>query len=304
MKDLLGANTNHDELKEAVANGAVKMVHYNSSIAIPDSFDSETNWPKCASIIGDIRDQSNCGCCWAFGTTSAASDRFCISTDASELVTFSAQDVCFCSSFNGCGGGFTGSAFNYIQKGVVTGGQYNNTGPTQDLCLAFSLPHCHHHGPQGSDPYPAEGDVGCETQSSPRCPRECDDNAKAPHDVHKEDKYTFSGDINSYSSVEAIQQAIMTGGPIATAFTVYDDFENYVSGIYHHVSGEEAGGHAVRFVGWGEEDGTKYWKVANSWNPYWGEGGYFRIVRGTNEGSIEDQGIAPADDAVWTSPHA
>ena len=25
---------------------------------IPDSFDSETNWPQCAKVIGDIRDQS------------------------------------------------------------------------------------------------------------------------------------------------------------------------------------------------------------------------------------------------------
>lgn len=32
---------------------------------IPASFDSETNWPHCASIIGDIRDQSDCGCCCA-----------------------------------------------------------------------------------------------------------------------------------------------------------------------------------------------------------------------------------------------
>jgi len=95
----------------------------------------------------------------------------------------------------------------------------------------------------------------------------------------------------------------MTGGPIATAFTVYEDFENYVSGIYHHVSGAMAGGHAVRFVGWGEESGTKYWKVANSWNPNWGEEGYFRIIRGTNEGFIESQGIASANDVVWNSPH-
>ena len=34
---------------------------------LPTDFDSATNWPHCAKIIGDIRDQSNCGCCWAFG---------------------------------------------------------------------------------------------------------------------------------------------------------------------------------------------------------------------------------------------
>jgi hypothetical protein len=30
---------------------------------IPDSFDSAKEWPKCAKLINDIRDQSNCGCC-------------------------------------------------------------------------------------------------------------------------------------------------------------------------------------------------------------------------------------------------
>ena len=31
---------------------------------LPADFDSETAWPHCAKVIGDIRDQSNCGCCW------------------------------------------------------------------------------------------------------------------------------------------------------------------------------------------------------------------------------------------------
>merc|ERR1712017_56040 len=61
---------------------------------IPDEFDSATNWPQCAKVINDIRDQSNCGCCWAFGGTSAASDRLCIATNATLSVPLSAQDVC------------------------------------------------------------------------------------------------------------------------------------------------------------------------------------------------------------------
>ena len=110
---------------------------------------------------------------------------------------------------------------------------------------------------------------------------------------------TFDGQIETASGEEAIQRMIMEGGPVETAFTVYSDFENYAGGIYHHVSGSMAGGHAVKFVGWGVEAGTKYWKVANSWNPYWGEKGYFRIVRGTNEGGIEDQVTGSHSDAKW-----
>ena len=55
----------------------------------------------------------------------------------------------------------------------------------------------------------------------------------------------------------------MEGGPVETAFTVYSDFENYVSGIYKHVSGTAAGGHAVKIVGWGVEGGQEYWKVSS-----------------------------------------
>lgn len=51
---------------------------------------------------------------------------------------------------------------------------------------------------------------------------------------------------------------------------------SYKSGIYENTSNEQAGAHAVEIVGWGVEDGVKYWKVKNSWGTYWGESGYFK----------------------------
>ena len=48
------------------------------------------------------------------------------------------------------------------------------------------------------------------------------------------------------------------------------------------------GGHAVKILGWGSDAAAgPYWLVANSWSPGWGEAGYFRIARGTNECGIE-----------------
>merc|ERR1711959_592275 len=97
---------------------------------VPDSFDSETNWPQCAKMINDIRDQSHCGCCWAFAGAEAASDRMCIATNGTTMVPLSAQDVCFNSEFNGCGGGFITTPWTYLKaKGAVTGGQYKGSGP-------------------------------------------------------------------------------------------------------------------------------------------------------------------------------
>jgi cathepsin B len=46
---------------------------------------------------------------------------------------------------------------------------------------------------------------------------------------------------------------------------------SYKSGVYQHVSGEELGGHAIKVLGWGVENGTPYWLVANSWNEDWGD---------------------------------
>eukprot|EP00658_Telonema_sp_P-2_P083418 TRINITY_DN9025_c0_g1_i3.p1 TRINITY_DN9025_c0_g1~~TRINITY_DN9025_c0_g1_i3.p1 ORF type:complete len:371 (+),score=103.46 TRINITY_DN9025_c0_g1_i3:132-1244(+) len=296
--DLCGVKIESHAIVQAKASREVSLAIVGS---IPESFDSETNWPECADVIGDIRDQSNCGCCWAFGAASAASDRLCIATKGKTKVPLSAEDVCFCASDDGCGGGDLFSPWEYIQNhGVVTGGNYNGTGALGGgFCSAFSLPHCHHHGPQGSDPYPAEGAPGCPSQSSASCPRKCDADASKAHAEFSSDKHSFKGSVATYDSEAAIQKAIMGQGPVEAAFSVYSDFENYVSGIYHHVSGQMMGGHAIRIVGWGVDSGTKYWKVANSWNPYWGEKGYFRIKRGDSECGIEDQVTANSASATW-----
>ena len=61
----------------------------------------------------------------------------------------------------------------------------------------------------------------------------------------------------------------MTNGPVEAAYTVYEDFYNYKSGVYVHTSGRQLGGHAVRILGWGVSGSTPYWLVANSWNTDW-----------------------------------
>lgn len=53
--------------------------------------------------------------------------------------------------------------------------------------------------------------------------------------------------------------------------------------------------HAVVCVGWGEtfheSKLIKYWIFKNSWGVEWGEGGYFRILRGVNLGAVENQAV-------------
>lgn len=298
-----------ERLRARVAAGTLGFVPKRLNVSLPERFDSAEHWPECAKVIGDVRDQSDCGCCWAFGAAEAASDRLCIATKGAVAVPLSAEETCFCAERAGCDGGELDTAWSYIgSKGLVTGGQYKGTGPFGGLglCSAFSLPHCHHHGPQGDDPYPAEGTTSCPSvESSPRCPAACDATAKPPYDDFGKDRYLFSGEVQYIESdADTIAEQIMKHGPVEAAFTVYSDFENYATGIYHKTSHKALGGHAIKIVGWGVEGGVKYWKVQNSWNPYWGEGGYFRIVRGADECGIESQVVANSPSSRWVGPGA
>ena len=53
---------------------------------------------------------------------------------------------------------------------------------------------------------------------------------------------------------------------------------NIILGVYQHTSGRLLGGHAIRILGWGTEEGTPYWLVANSWNTDWGDSGKIVIT--------------------------
>jgi cathepsin B len=94
------------------------------------------------------------------------------------------------------------------------------------------------------------------------------------------------------SNEEAIKTEIFNHGPVEAAFTVYEDFVTYKSGVYSHVTGSELGGHAIRILGWGVENDTPYWIVVNSWNEDWGDKGTFKIKRGVDECGIEDSVVA------------
>lgn len=230
----------------------------NPSATIPASFDAREKWPEC---IQPIRDQGSCGSCWAFATASATTDRFCIAALNSEnriKRMLAPQDLVSCdntckgilsnSCQSGCSGGYLDVAMNYII----------DTGIVGDSCYPY---------------------LGSETTCAAS---QCKNGTSANNQKFKNKNcYKLDGISN-------IQYDIMTYGPIVAGFTVYEDFFGYTSGVYIKSSSESAGGHAVKIVGWGTENGVDYWLAANSWTANWGDQGYFKIRRGTNECSIED----------------
>lgn len=247
---------------------------------IPDSFDSRTQWANCPSI-SDIRDQAACGSCWAFGAVESMSDRICIKSDAKTVVYISAEDLATCcrTCGNGCEGGYLEAAWEYwVHTGLVTGGQYGS----KQGCQPYVIPHCSHHEP---GKYPnCTGIV-----RTPTCSKECEAGYDKSFD---DDKHYGKTAYAVRSRVEEIQTEIMTNGPVEGAFTVYADFPTYKSGVYQHTTGRALGGHAIRILGWGTENGTPYWLIANSWNEYWGDKGYFKMIRGKDDCGIESSVVA------------
>lgn len=239
--------------------------------AIPTTFDARTNWPNCDSIK-DVRDQSACGSCWAFGAAEAMSDRICIASNGTLQTRISSEDLLSCctSCGNGCNGGYLGASWDYFKnKGLVTGFLYNATG----YCRDYSFPPCAHHEP--STKYP---DCPSTDYNTPSCVRKCDD--ASYNKSYTEDLHYGASSYTIGSSDAAIQTEIMTHGPVEAAFTVYSDFPTYRSGVYQHTSGSVLGGHAIKILGWGVENNVNYWLVANSWNESWGDNGFFKIKRG------------------------
>jgi len=243
---------------------------FDTMVDLPDNFDSRANWPLCPSIQA-IRDQSACGSCFAFGAVEAMSDRICIALKMN--VSLAAGDAAFCCDEcgDGCNGGYPSSVWQYWQ----------DTGIVEEGCYPYPFKSCDHHLNNTKNPCPSQ------EYPSATCPEQCDNSWNGPQwttDRHKAANVYTIDDGES-----AIMQEIFTNGPVETGFTVYEDFLSYKSGVYQYTWGDELGGHAVKIIGWGITGGVKYWTVANSWNPDWGDQGFFRIVRGVDNCGFEDE---------------
>lgn len=89
-------------------------------------------------------------------------------------------------------------------------------------------------------------------------------------------------------------------GPISCAIANTLELEKYQKGIFVDKTGTKDLNHVVSIVGWGEEKGIPYWYVRNSWGSYWGEDGFFRIIRGENNLGIEERCHFGIPEDTWS----
>jgi len=201
------------------------------------------------NAVNPVKDQGQCGSCWSFATV--ANMEGVHAHLHGELLSLSEEELVSCdhNGDHGCNGGLPIQALAWM---VQTGKGLE---------------------PEGVYPYHAKVE-NCEYK-----------NSKAV--VFAED-----GGMVPRNNEYAMRQALMTFGPLAIGVNA-NPVMHYQGGILDPAKipgGCDPRGinHAVTAVGFGEEDGVKYWTIRNSWSEHWGEKGYFRIVADVNACGLSD----------------
>lgn len=212
-----------------------------------------------------------CGSCWAHGSMSSLADRIKIlRKGAWPEVNLAIQYILNCGTdvAGSCYGGSADGAYQFVQQ----------SGIPIDTCLQYDA-----------------NDDDCTPMNTCR-------NCKGPPGQGTcfpmpEGNFTrwYVDEFGDVSGVDNIMAEIYARGPVASGIDA-TVLETYTGGIITATQPANIN-HIVAIVGWGYDvpTSTPYWIVRNSWGEYWGENGYFRIVRGQDALGIEDM-------VTWGTP--
>lgn len=184
-----------------------------------------------------IKDQGNCGSCYAFAPYASWESCYKIESNSPDLpIDLSEQYMVSCGSqgwghglIHGCAGASLEGAYYFMDE----------------------------HGavPESCFPYSSGGGTW------PRCENKCPIYLDLKMDI---DWWGYVANTQS-----SLKNAIIEKGPIVVGLYVYDDFFDYSGGIYKHNYGEYASMHLLTVVGYNDNPG--YWICKNSWSEDWGE---------------------------------
>mmetsp|Transcript_17557 Transcript_17557/g.26098 ORF Transcript_17557/g.26098 Transcript_17557/m.26098 type:complete len:227 (+) Transcript_17557:69-749(+) len=190
-----------------------------------------------------------CGSCWAHATVSSIADRIKIASNGTTRdVIPSVQALINCGHAGSCNGGDANAANAWIYKNGIPDVTCQQYQAKNMECSDINM--CMNCDPGGGECY-----------------------AVKDYPVIRLSEFgTAHGD-------EEIMAEIYARGPVASNIDA-NCLEEYTGGINMYDTCRKITNHVISLNGWGTEDGVDYWIGRNSWGTYWGEHGFFRIVRG------------------------